>query len=158
MTKQEFLEGLQNALAGEVPSSVLNDNMRYYEEYIVTEMRKGKSEEEVMEMLGDPRLIARTIIDTTSGENAAYADSIDYDTRGFNEENAREEDRQEQYGPNIHFFGGWKAILALFIIFAVIIGVLALFVGVIGYILYFFGPVILIGLLVMFFLSRTGKL
>ncbi len=158
MTKQEFLEGLQTALAGEVPSSVLNDNLRYYEEYIVTEMRKGKSEEEVMEMLGDPRLIARTIIDTTNGNNTAYADTIDYDTRGFNEESARREDRQEQYGPNIHFFGGWKAILALFVVFAIIIAVIALFVGVIGYILYFFGPVILIGLIVMFFLSRSRRL
>ena len=157
MTKDEFLRGLQNALVGEVPSSVVNDNLRYYEEYIVTEIRKGKTEEEVMEMLGDPRLIARTIIDTYTGDNAAYADSVWRESRGFNEENAMEEDRQEQYGPNIHFVGGWKLILALFVIFAVIIGLMVVFLQVMGYLVFFFGPFILVGLLVMFFLARVRK-
>ena len=157
MTKQEFLDGLQNALVGEVPSAVVNDNLRYYEEYIVTQIRMGKSEEEVMEMLGDPRLIARTIIDTSTGKNSSYADSMDYDYRGFNEESAMDEDKEEQYGPNIHFIGGWKAIAALFAVFLVIFLIFAIFIKVVGYIIYFFGPAILLLLLVLYFLSRPRR-
>lgn len=65
MNKEEFLRGLQNALSGEVPPSVVRDNLRYYDDYIRTELRSGRSEEQIMEELGEPRLIARTIIDTT---------------------------------------------------------------------------------------------
>lgn len=71
MTKQEFLEKLRLALNGKVPGNVVTENLQYYEDYINTEMRKGRSEEEVLGSLGDPRLIARTIITTAGGrENA----------------------------------------------------------------------------------------
>ena len=64
MTKREFLEKLRFALSGRVDPDVVADNIRYYEDYINTEIRKGKSEEDVLGMLGDPRLIARTIAET----------------------------------------------------------------------------------------------
>lgn len=67
MSREEFLRGLQNALSGEVPLTVVRDNLRYYDDYIRTEVQKGRAEEQVMDELGDPRLIARTIIDTTPG-------------------------------------------------------------------------------------------
>ena len=69
MTKQEFLEKLRLALNGKVAGNVVTENLQYYEDYINTEIRKGRSEEEVLASLGDPRLIARTII-TTSGRKA----------------------------------------------------------------------------------------
>ena len=69
MTKQEFLEKLRLALTGKVPGSVVSENLQYYEDYINTEIRKGKSEEEVLAALGDPRLIARTIITTNSRDD-----------------------------------------------------------------------------------------
>lgn len=65
MNKQEFLEKLRMSLGGKVSGSLVAENVAYYEEYINTEMRKGKSEEEVLEELGDPRLIARTIAETS---------------------------------------------------------------------------------------------
>lgn len=67
MKKQDFLDKLQLALTGRVAPEVLTDTIRYYEEYINTEVRLGKSEEEVMAALGDPRLIARTITETKGG-------------------------------------------------------------------------------------------
>jgi uncharacterized membrane protein len=63
MTKNEFLELLRAALSGEIPDLEIESNMKYYEEYIRTEGYKT-SEEEVINQLGDPRLIAKTIIDT----------------------------------------------------------------------------------------------
>ena len=64
MTAEIFLTELREALDGSVSPAFINENIRYYEEYIDTEKRKGRSEEEVMEELGEPRLIAKTIIDT----------------------------------------------------------------------------------------------
>lgn len=61
MTKQEFLDRLARALSGRVDSMIVNENISYYEEYIVTQIRMGKSEREVVQALGDPRLLARTI-------------------------------------------------------------------------------------------------
>ena len=65
MTKTEFLEKLQAALEQNVDPGTLRENMEYYSQYITDEMRKGKSQEEVTDALGDPWAIARTIIDTS---------------------------------------------------------------------------------------------
>ena len=67
MRKDEFLQTLRRALNGNVPPRVVEENVRYYDGYISDEVRKGRSEEEVIEEIGDPRLIARTIEDTTDG-------------------------------------------------------------------------------------------
>lgn len=68
MDKQEFLDRLQQALLGEVPQRVIQENLSYYHGYIQDEVGKGRAERQVLEELGDPRLIARTIIDS---ENSA---------------------------------------------------------------------------------------
>ncbi len=73
MTKQEFMEKLRLALAGKVPGNIVTENLQYYEDYINTEVRKGKSEAEVLASLGDPRLIARTIITASTQADTARA-------------------------------------------------------------------------------------
>ncbi|MFA9377994.1 MAG: DUF1700 domain-containing protein [Lachnotalea sp.] len=74
MNKYEFLNTLKETLESEVAQSVLNENINYYSNYIDEEMSKGKSEIEVLHQLGEPRLIAKTIIDTNSVEknNGTY--------------------------------------------------------------------------------------
>ena len=59
------------ALSGKVSPGVVTENLNYYEDYINTEIRKGRSEEEVLAGLGDPRLIARTIVETDPGQNVS---------------------------------------------------------------------------------------
>ena len=51
MEKQEFLDKLRLALNGKVAPETVSDTVRYYEEYISTEVRMGKNEEEVMTFL-----------------------------------------------------------------------------------------------------------
>lgn len=63
MSRYEFISALRAALSGKVPSTTVEDNVQYYEEYIEVQLRQGKSEEEVLAALGDPRLLARTIIE-----------------------------------------------------------------------------------------------
>ena len=98
MTKFEFLDKLKIALTGKVSATLVEENMTYYNEYIDSQIRMGKSEEEVMNMLGDPRLIARTIVQTngTAGdsvedasyrESASYSDSASYDGGNYSNGN-----------------------------------------------------------------------
>jgi len=91
MNKQDFLNSLRAALGGELPANVVESNVRYYEEYINSEIRMGKSEAEVLNMLGNPKLIARSIIEAERnseegrngaagdyGQNAGYRSGNDY--------------------------------------------------------------------------------
>lgn len=63
MDRYEFISILRMALTGKVPATTVEDNVQYYEEYIEIQLRQGKSEEEILAALGDPRLLARTIIE-----------------------------------------------------------------------------------------------
>lgn len=63
MTKQEFLEELREVLLAEGAGALVAENMSYYDQYIESEKAKGISEEEVLEALGSPRLIGRSILD-----------------------------------------------------------------------------------------------
>ncbi len=71
MSKKEFLATLQEALAGQIPESEIENQLDYYKSYI----NDGDSEKQVLEELGDPRLIARTIItsyEASKGPMAGY--------------------------------------------------------------------------------------
>lgn len=82
MTKEQFFEELESCLAGEVSSYELADSLAYYRQYVAEEMQRGKSEREVIDSLGSPRLIAKSIIDArgtgndaeTSRDTYAYSD------------------------------------------------------------------------------------
>ena len=71
MTKQEFLDELKTALAGEVSTAAVYDAVNYYSTYIEDEIRQGKSEADAVEALGKPALIARSIIAAQTGERVA---------------------------------------------------------------------------------------
>lgn len=79
MGKAEFLKILEDQLSGQMDRGEILSNLNYYGDYIDSQIREGKTEEEVMEELGDPRLIARTLLDVeeqTEGESGqeAYGD------------------------------------------------------------------------------------
>lgn len=65
MTKEEFIKELRESLYTEINSIEIENNVRYYNEYIDNQVRNGKTIDQVMAELGDPRLIARTIIETS---------------------------------------------------------------------------------------------
>lgn len=72
MTRTEFLEQLRQALQGNMNQTLVNEHLQYYEKYIIEESRKGRSEQEVVDFLGNPRLIARTLIETSEHVGYAY--------------------------------------------------------------------------------------
>lgn len=153
MTKQEFLEKLRLALNGRVSSVQLMENLRYYEDYINTEIRKGRGEEEVLADLGDPRLIARTIVETGGGGSGEFQGSGDgaeeYASGGGNRQRGfRERDRRnrapEETSSGVFFrlpLWVWAVLVIL-----VVVLVLSLVFSIISALL----PVILPLLLVVF--------
>lgn len=151
MGKQEFIEKLRMALSGRVSAEIVAENIRYYEEYINIEVRKGRSEEEILEQLGDPRLIARTIVQTNGSSGRGRAADENGDTRVFSERNegSYAEDPNDQ-GRKRHFsfrIRGWLFVVAAFIVFTVFfVLVLAVVFSVMSIIL----PVLLIILAVSF--------
>ena len=61
MNKTKFLEGLREALQGDLSAAEINNQLLYYERYMEEELKKGRTEKEILEELGSPRLIARTL-------------------------------------------------------------------------------------------------
>ncbi|MGN0169307.1 MAG: DUF1700 domain-containing protein [Lachnospiraceae bacterium] len=129
MSRQEFLTELRIALQGQVSQATINDNLEYYENYIMQESRKGRTEQEVLDELGNPRLLAKTII-SSAGQN--------YES-GY-QENTGEYDRA--YDENVDFiingkvYRGlkakimkWTAVIAMILI---VVGVISLICGVIS--------------------------
>lgn len=64
MNRIEFLETLRSQLEGQMHEGKVAAHVRYYEDYIQSQVRGGRSEQDVLTELGDPRLIARTLLDT----------------------------------------------------------------------------------------------
>lgn len=89
MTKQEFLDGLRRSLAGGLETQEINEHIRYYSDYIDSQIRMGISEEEVMASLGEPRLIAKTLlgmegVETVTEEYVEDENNVDSNYRYFN--------------------------------------------------------------------------
>ena len=142
MNKQEFVDRLRMALNGRVSPGVVMDNVRYYEDYINTEIRKGRTEQEVLESLGDPRLIARTIIQTNGGDNRSgyrntvYGNGEYREAAGQNTQDAYENSNYGGYGTGQNKttdktikIPAWVwailGILAVILIFSAVFSVLA---------------------------------
>lgn len=124
MNRYEFIEKLRAALSGKATQTAINENIRYYEEYLDTEIRKGKNEDEVLKELGDPRLLAKTIIEANkknghSGNfQEVYHDTVDYG------------DEKEKKNTHIHINGKeyaiskWAVILGLVFVAVIIITII----------------------------------
>ena len=128
MTRQEFLEQLKTSLQGEVPASVLQENLRYYDDYIMAEVRAGRTEHEVIDEIGDPRLIARTIIDTSPGDTGVF-ETYDEPEDSYGQEHSGHSHGSS--GSNIHFYdlNKWYVKLAAIVIVTLIIILLLAIVG-----------------------------
>ena len=74
MNKKEFLDILNEQLSGQMPEGTVSSHIQYYRNYIEEQRRTGRSEDDILSELGDPRLIARTLLDTESvGSSRSYS-------------------------------------------------------------------------------------
>lgn len=63
MNKTEFLKRLENSLTGHIEKDKIAENIEFYRGHIEKEILSGSPEEEIIKDLGDPRLLAKTIIE-----------------------------------------------------------------------------------------------
>lgn len=136
MDKREFMEKLQRALAGGLNSVQVADNMRYYQDYIESEIRKGKSEAYVLEQLGDPRLLAKSIIEANKRSGESYGSNREYDEEVTDNSSYGKRVRNHDYGYNLP---GWLVMLIATVLVIIVIGFVTSLISV-------FLPVIIIAL------------
>ena len=168
MDKTEFLQGLKAELEGRVPYSVIQENLRYYDSYISGETAKGTPEEKVIEDLGGPRIIARTIVDAAFDtedrpdgyETFGSGPAQDAGTGGdAYDSGGRENPYDDELHRNIHYvdFSKWYVrVIAGLIVFFVIFLIMSLFfglMGLVGAILVRMWPVLLV---LLFFWMISG--
>ena len=164
MNKQEFLENLRMALNGRVSPGVVTENLNYYNDYINMEVRKGRTEEEVLASLGDPRLIARTIAQTNGGGNDPAGRSVgdrgSYTSQGGSYSgqsyNRNSNQSYNGYGQDKGYTGGRRLRIPGWLLLILILLVLILIVGVAFSVLSFLLPVLL-PLLVVVFLVKLFR-
>ena len=130
MNRSEFLETLRSQLTGQMHEGKVAAHVRYYEDYIQAQVRGGRSEQDVLAELGDPRLIARTLLDTdpdTGQEN--YEEYSTY--------SEGEVDRQQSAGKHVHVwrFDTWYSkllgvvilLIVVFLLFHILVAVIPFF-------------------------------
>lgn len=132
MSKQEFLDELRRMLNRELEAAEVADHIRYYSEYIENAMRQGKTEEQVISELGDPRMIARTILDVDQqrGEQTGYSRQEESTVYTESEDGTYHE--EEAYGNTGGFHtrhfsvqtSGFKVWLVIILILVVLIAIL----------------------------------
>ena len=156
------LQGLKSELEGRVPYSVIQENLRYYDSYIMEEAAKGQTEDEVIESLGGPRIIARTIVDAAldTEDRPDGFDSFESEASyRSGPAGSSQEEREPFRGkkPEVHYvdFGKWYVrLIAGLVVFLVIFLVMTVFFGIMGlagWILSYIWPVLLVMLAVWMF-------
>lgn len=158
MDRNEFIRVLRASLAGEVSAQIVEENIRYYYEYISEEIARGRREEEVMEMLGSPQLIARTIIDTADSEgfrrhSQVYPENSEGHQRGFHAEENPNGGVDIRYGRlKLNTWYG-KALTI-----AVLVLTMALIFTIVGGILSFLMPILIPALVILLVIRMfTGR-
>ena len=140
MTKNEFISGLKQALSGELDNNSLQGHIDYYSEYIQGEINNGRSEAEVVGELGDPWVIAKTILQTETTSDYSYDDGSYV---------SQEHENKTQGGPKIHVFGidsWWKKLALILGILGIVMLVVTVIGGIISLVLPFVIPVAIISL------------
>lgn len=152
MTKKQFLEELRDSLEGMVSPMVIQQNLNYYENYISEQIRNGKTEEDVLNELGSPRLIAKSIIDA-AGEDDGYVQSEVF------EEGQEDQEPEDNFDDHMHVFTMSSAKFKIGCLLSVVVFVLILYLlfHIFSAMMVVLGPVILVGVIVALIMHITGR-
>lgn len=144
MNKKEFLDILYGQLIDQMPSDRASAHVRYYQTYIEEEAQKGRREDEIFQTLGDPRLIAKTLIDTESEPG--------FHTQPSGE--AYSSDGSDTAHPKSHSYklnlSTWYGKLIVILAAAAVLVLLFMALS-------FLLPFVLVGSLILFFISWFRK-
>lgn len=157
MTRNEFLSELRQALENDLSGSIVQENVEFYNQYITDEVRKGKSEEEVLTMLGDPWILARTVIDAANGtDQSTVYEAGGSSYTGYGSDKGR---TTEEKNPQVHLFGldsWWKKLLLVLGIVMIVLVVFAIVSGLIRLLAPILVPILVVMLIIRLVGSRRG--
>lgn len=148
MNKQRFLDILGNTLEDSLPAQKVSGHVAYYREYIEEQVRLGKREEDVLAMLGDPRLIARTIVETTpqTGNKEEYQNY-------FYEQKQKDEDLAAKKG-KWHLSERARRNLQMVIWIVVLAAILWLVVSILTFLVPIVLPIVFVLIILSYFKRR----
>lgn len=159
MTKKEFLDELTESLAGNVPSDVIADNINYYKNYI----ESSASVEDALEELGDPHLIARTIIDSFMASKGPMADYYveqarnEYSNGSYDNVNYNTNDNPSDYETNNYSLKWYEKLVGILIVVAVAAMLLLLGAVAVKIIIRVILPIVIVLLAVRFIADNFRK-
>ena len=142
MNCEEFLIQFREALDGKVSEQMIQDNVNYYRSYIYGQVREGKNEADVLQMLGDPRLLAKTI-----EESSKFASESHEEQGAFSSDNGSYGYAQGGRAPYDEMGEDRKVRLPGWFIAAIVIAVIVLVLSLVLKVFTFFAPVIWVSLL-----------
>ena len=144
MNKKEFLDILYEQLSGQMPEGNVAAHVQYYRNYIEDAVTQGRTETEVLNELGDPRLIARTLLDTdsTASGNPQTTGSYSepYTDNSYNDDSRSGSKKVKSRSFHIDL-STWYGKLAVILIAAVVIILLCTVLSVLIPVMIIFGIV-----------------
>lgn len=149
MSREEFLQILRSQLSEAMSEQQVQSHLHYYDQYITNEIHKGRSEADVLESLGDPRLIARTLIDTSgAARETIYEEYNEYRESEPSESPVRRKRSGEIRWLDLStWYGKLLLILGLVLIIALVVTILS---ALLPFLLIF----ILVGIIARYFQKR----
>ena len=138
MKKSEFIAELKEALEHNLTPQKIKEHVDYYEDYIRGEVKKGRDEEDVVNELGDPWAIAKTIrlSEGMEGQETTYTvqeDTLEPETkRGWN----------------------WKVILGIVLLVIILFGVFSVAMGLLGLVIRYAFPILVFVIILQIFKKR----
>ncbi|MEF9998822.1 MAG: hypothetical protein RSA90_04180 [Lachnospiraceae bacterium] len=148
MNRSEFLQQLREALENDLSGKVIQENVDYYNSYITEEVRNGQTEKSVLDMLGDPWIIARTIIDSSKAESGEHV--YEPQNNGYQQESDFNSGKIHQFELNTW----WKKLLLMLAIMGIICVVMAIFSGIISLAAPLIIPILIIVFILRIFRNR----
>lgn len=133
MNRQSFITELRAYLTGKVDTLVIEETISYYQDYFDRTMKEGLSEEAIVEQLGNPRLLGKTIVQTQKNRTGSVEPE---------DEEARHNDHNPS-GNGYRLFNLPKWAFILILICVVIVSFILL-TSIISLFLYLLVPIIII--------------
>ena len=140
MKRREFLAELKAALENKMSAEEIQKQIAYYESYFEEEMQKGRLEEEILDELGDPWAISKTLVIANEMSGSEYYS-----------EDEKVQTQEEQI--KTYSLDSWWKIAIVVIVALVVLGALFSFAfGVLALLIRYAFP-----LLVIYFIYKMIK-
>lgn len=152
MTKEGFLAGLRKSLEDTLEPREIENHISYYRNYIEDEIRSGRSESDVINELGDPWVIAKSIKDMTEAGIEYQSDADSENEERYNKRERRQDDDGTKFIKKLK----WTSIAIGIVLLIAFIGIFALVFSAVGHLLILL-PRLIVVLVPILFVVRIIK-